>query len=71
MPILLPPLEAQKLYSDKSVPFYHRIEIVRRENQELQKMYHLLIDILILTEIENININIKEILYTVDFFLLN
>ena len=47
MPILLPPLEAQKLYSDKSVPFYHRIEIVRRENQELQKMYHLLIDILI------------------------
>lgn len=47
MPILLPPLEAQKLYSDKSVPFYHRIEIVRREDQELQKMYHLLIDILI------------------------
>lgn len=45
MPILLPPYEVQKLYSDKAVPFYHRIEIVRRENQELQKMYHLLIDI--------------------------
>lgn len=47
MSILLPPLDAQKLYSDKAVPFYHGIEIVRRENQELQKMYHLLIDILI------------------------
>ena len=30
-----------------AVPFYHRIESVRRESQELQKMYHLLIDILI------------------------
>ena len=47
MPILLPPHDIQKVYSDKAVPCYQRIEIVRRENQELQKMYHMLIDILI------------------------
>ena len=44
MPILLPPLDIQQLYSEKTIPFYRMLEVARKENITLMTLYHLVID---------------------------
>ena len=44
MPILLPPLDIQQLYSEKTIPFYRMLEVARKENITLMTLYHLAID---------------------------
>ena len=44
MQILLPPIDVQQCYSQKTASFYQMIEICQKEHHVLKKMYHLLTD---------------------------
>ena len=44
MPILLPSLDIQQLYSEKTIHFYRMLEVARKENITLMTLYHLAID---------------------------